>query len=359
MRPHTGVAHYALNLLRNLLRITDDLSVQALAISMGTDRSWLGPEMQGRVKLTHLRLPNRLMAPAWEKLGFPRADRALGRADVAHGVNFWIPPLTRANGIITIHDLTFWKHPEWWTSGRHLQRLVPKALRRCAMVITPSETIKLEVASELGFPTDRIVVTPEGVRGNFATSRPDPRHAASLGIKDPYLLFVGSQQPRKNLDLLLEAFGRVQGDLQLVVAGPYGWGPDPRETAIRLNLGERILFTGYLTDDVLASLMAGCRAFVYPSLYEGFGLPALEAMAAGVPVVAARAGALPEVLGEAPFWCDPADVDSVEAAILKVANDESARRDAVAAGFERAARYNWEDTARLTLEAYRRVAQAA
>jgi alpha-1,3-rhamnosyl/mannosyltransferase len=235
---------------------------------------------------------------------------------------------------------------------RRYRWILPQVLKRCAIVLTPSETVAEQVSSELAFPRERIVVTPEGVRagalrGTSATahSRPDGRG---------YLLFTGTREPRKNLDRLLRAFAQVRDlDLALVVAGPAGWGSgDLQARTVELGIAERVEFPGYLRDDDLAALLAGARAFVFPSLYEGFGLPPLEAMAAGIPVVAARAGALPEVLGDAPFWCDPLDVESIAAAIRTAVTDDRLRAQAVAAGHARAAGFGWAETARLTLGAY-------
>jgi alpha-1,3-rhamnosyl/mannosyltransferase len=240
---------------------------------------------------------------------------------------------------------------------RRYRWILPQVLKRCAVVLTPSETVAEQVSSELAFPRDRIVVTPEGVRpsalrsGTPATG-PDRRS---------YLLFTGTREPRKNLDRLLRAFAQVGDlDLDLVVAGPAGWGSgDLRARTVELGLAGRVEFPGYLGDEDLAALLAGARAFVFPSLYEGFGLPPLEAMAAGVPVVAARAGALPEVLGDAPFWCDPLDVESIAAAIRAAVTDDGLRARAVAAGHARAAGYDWAETARLTLGAYERASEEA
>jgi glycosyltransferase involved in cell wall biosynthesis len=225
------------------------------------------------------------------------------------------------------------------------------------VAITPSETVAEQVTAELGVPRDRIVVTPEAIRpGALCAPADDPGQVARrLGVAGDYALFTGTLEPRKNLDRLLQAFARLGDlDLGLVVAGPPGWGADPGRRAAELGVGGRVVFAGYLADGELAALLAGARAFAFPSIYEGFGLPPLEAMAAGVPVVAARAGSLPEVLGEAPFWCDPFDVDSIAAALRAAATDEGARAAAVRAGRVQAGRYSWAETARLTLEAYRR-----
>jgi glycosyltransferase involved in cell wall biosynthesis len=368
LNARTGVGHYAATLLDHLLALDPDLSFSLFAITRQRDTSSV-PEHE-RVRFRHVRVPARVAVTAWEHSGLTSGERFLfgsqvGEADVVHGTNFWVPPLGRlsgAKGVVTIHDLTFWFYPELCTPQvRRYRWIVPKVLKRCAAMLVPSQTIRDQAAAELDFPGDRIVVTPEGVRGAFTGASPDPDLAAGLGVKGDYLLFVGTQEPRKNLDRLITAFGRLEPDLlrdlQLVVAGPPGWGSVDLPGVVRkLGLEGRVVFSGYLPDEQIGALMAGARAFVFATLYEGFGLPPLEAMAAGVPVVAARAGSLPEVLGDGPFWCDPMDVDSIADAITRAVRDEGARTLAVEAGRKRAASYDWSTTAELTLQAYRRVA---
>lgn len=351
-----GVGYYAATLLEKLMALESGIDFGLYAVTWKGDVS----SIPRGVSFRHLRLPARTVAPIWEFLGRPAGERLLGNSDVVHGTNFWIPPLERRNGIVTIHDLTFWFYPELCT--RAIQRyrwIIPRMLKRVPLVITPSETVRQEVSSELKFPEDRIVVTPEGIRGAFKGATFDPGLAAKLGITKSYVLFTGTQEPRKNLDRLIRAFASLEGDdLQLVISGPPGWGSvDLPAVARHLGVDGRIVFTGYLSDSQLGSVVTGARAFAFPSIYEGFGLPPLEAMAAGVPVVAANAGSLPEVLGDAPFWCDPADVDSIAAAIESAVSNEAARDSSIELGRTQAARYDWEVTAKKTLDAYHLVAR--
>lgn len=357
LTPRTGVGHYAATLLERLLAAEPDLRFDLFALTRARDTSSV-PRGE-RVRLWHRRVPARAAVVAWEVLGRPAGERFLGEVDVVHGTNFWIPPLRASNGIVTIHDLTFVLYPEFCTPQvRRYRWIVPRVLRRCALVLTPSQTVRAQVAEELRFPEDRIVVTPEGVREAFTEAAPDRALLTRLGIDREYVLFAGTQEPRKNLDRLIQAFALLPDDVQLVIAGPPGWGSvDLPALARRLRLGGRVVFSGYLPDPEVAALMAGARAFAFPTLYEGFGLPPLEAMRAGVPVVAARAGALPEVLGDVPLYCDPLDVESIAEAIRRAVGDEAAREAAICAGRERAGRYSWDETARRTLEAYRMVAE--
>jgi glycosyltransferase involved in cell wall biosynthesis len=360
LNPRTGIGHYAAALLDRLLVIDPETEFQLFALTRSADRS--GIPRRPTIQLRHHRIPARLAITAWEILGWPAGERLTGETDVVHGTNYWIPPARGRKGIVTIHDLTFWLYPEMCTPQVQRYRwIVPRVLTRCELVITPSQTIRQQVAGELGFPEERIVVTPEGIRESFWQAIPNHLLENRLGIRGDYLIFAGTQEPRKNLDRLIQAFALLSDlDLELVIAGPEGWGSaDLPALARRLRVQDRVVFPGYLLDTELASLTAGAKAFMFPTLYEGFGLPPLEAMAAGVPVVAGRGGALPEVLGEAPFWCDPLDVQSIAPAIEQAVTDEPARAAAIEKGRARASLYDWDETARRTLEAYRRVASGS
>jgi glycosyltransferase involved in cell wall biosynthesis len=371
--PRTGVGHYAATLLDHLISLDPDLEFRFFSLTAVPDSRIDVPQSQsaatrnGETSLSQRlvgKLPRslrRTALTAWTMAGRPAAEKFVGRADVIHGTNFWIPPISHRYGIVTIHDLTFWLYPEFCTPAvRRYRVTMPKILDRCALAITPSGTVRDELSAALGFPESRIVVTPEGVRGAFVRAEREPQLLTRLGVERPYVLSAGTQEPRKNLDRLIESFRLLTDlDLQLLIVGPGGWGSiDLPAVARKHGVEERVSFSGYLDDSRLGSLMAGAAAFAYPSLYEGFGLPPLEAMAAGVPVVAGRAGALPETLGEAPFWCDPEDVESIAEAIREAATDEAARSAAIERGRQQVRRYSWDETARLTHEAYRAVADA-
>ena len=371
LNPRTGVGHYAAALLDAMLAADPGLEVSLFAVgrqpapatTLALSGALRGAWGNGRTTLRRVPIPARLVVAAWELARYPKGEllfgRDFGRAGAVHGTNFWVPPLSRRNGVVTVHDLTFLLYPEYCTPQvRRYRWILPQVLKRCAVVLTPSQTVAEQVSAELAFPGDRIVVTPEGVRPGAL----DPGGGATAAPRldgRSYLLFTGTREPRKNLDRLLQAFAQVGDlDLDLVVAGPAGWGgEDLQVRAVELGIAGRVEFPGYLSDDDLAALLAGARAFVFPSLYEGFGLPPLEAMAAGVPVVAARAGSLPEVLGDAPFWCDPLDVESIAAAIRTAVTDDGLRARAVVAGRARVAGYDWAETARLTLGAYHRASE--
>ena len=376
--PLTGIGHYTSSLLSSLLRL-ESLEVLLFSLSVRWDSADALPtaiaeaSSGSQVSSTRLSSPFRLLkfVPGrvkrealmlWTVTGWPPGDRLVGDVDVVHGTAFWVPPLKRRTGAVTIHDLTFHLYPEMCTTEVRRYRFeVPRVLRRCAVAFAPSQLVKNQLSEAFGFPRDQIVVTPEGVRGTFISAEPDSELEARMGIeRHRYLLFAGTQEPRKNLDRLILSMKHLSDlEVKLVIAGPPGWGNvDLPALARKLNLRDRVVFAGYLSDRELGSLMAGAVAFVYPSIYEGFGLPPLEAMATGVAVVAAAAGSLPEVLGDAPFWCKAEDVESIATAIRAVVEDEPLREAAIEKGRAVVAKYSWDETARRTLEGYRLVIES-
>ena len=181
-----------------------------------------------------------------------------------------------------------------------------------------------------------------------------------LGVEDDFLLFVGTLEPRKNLLTLLKAFEQIVGNgslrLQLVIAGGEGWLMDELFAfTSRATIADRLCLTGYLKDDELCALYSSCKAFIYPSVYEGFGLPPLEAMACGAPVIAGRIPALQETLGSAALLVEPMDVEELAKALAGLLHDESWRHRLGSAGLQQAAKFSWERTARLTLDVYRKL----
>jgi glycosyltransferase involved in cell wall biosynthesis len=318
-----------------------------------------------RVRCGRRRVPARLLQAAWSRLPWPPVEWLAGPVEVFHATNFVAPPARRAATVVTVHDLTYLRYPEMVTdASARYRRLVPRALGHGAIVCTPTAAVAAEVADEYGLPPDRLVVTPLGVADLWRhAAPPDPGWRAARGLPARYLLFVGSREPRKNLGTLLTAYrdllaGKVgaaapspagPGVPPLVLVGPPGWG-EALDTAGLPPDAVRTL--GYLPEPALAGVVAGAAAVVVPSWYEGFGLPALEALACGTPVVAADLPAHREVLGDQAELVPPSDPDALAAALGRVLEDpggEAAR----AARRTRAAGFTWETCAQATLAAYR------
>lgn len=285
----------------------------------------------------------------------------LGRVDLYHATNYAAPRTAGVPLVVTVHDLTLLREPALGTPA--LRRLVARAAqaaRTARRVIADSEATRRDVLELLGLPPDRVHAVPLGCDPRFTPGeRAEAREvvARAFGIDAPFVLHVGTIEPRKNLDRLIAAFGRARDaerlPHRLVLAGAPGWGIAPVQAAIaRERLGAVVQLTGAVSADQLLALYRAADLFVFPSRYEGFGLPALEAMACGAPVVAASTGALPEVVGEAALSVDPRDTDALAAAIARALTDADLRARLRVAGPERAARFSWERCAAETLAVY-------
>jgi glycosyltransferase involved in cell wall biosynthesis len=301
------------------------------------------------------RIPARVAHGAWRRVGRPSIERLVGAVDLVHATNFVLPALARTPGVVTVHDLSFWRS-DTFPGGQRLRALVPWSVRRASAVLVPSGAMGEEVEARLGVPAERIHVTHEGVSPRFFGATPLADAAlGDLGITRPYAVAVGTLEPRKNLGRLLQAWTEAADSLAiwtLVLAGPRGWGP-------RLAPVPGVVPIGWVGDVTLPGLLAGAEFFCYPSLYEGFGLPPLEAMAAGTPAVVGAYSAAREVLRDACLLVDPGDTTALRSALERLAHDASLRRRLALAGKMRAAAYTWEHTARVTAGAYDAALQAS
>jgi glycosyltransferase involved in cell wall biosynthesis len=322
-------------------------------------------------------LDRRLLLPLWVRASrwrlTQRTTAALTRfglraspfagIDVFHHFNFVVFPIHRRANVLTIADLTTLRVPHFHTEGTlNWQRPAYESAPLMDLIITISEHTKRDAVELLGIEPDRVRVTPLAAHECFRPLR-DPealrelRERYGLGNR-PYILTVGTLEPRKNHCRLIEAFARLRrrdpGLIhRLVLVGAKGWLFEPIfETVRRLGLEGHVRWLDYVPFDDLPGLMSGTELFVYPSLYEGFGLPPLEAMSCGAPVIASATTSLPEVVGEAGILVDPEQVDEITAAMHRVLTDPHLRTALRAAGLERAKQFTWERTARMTLAAY-------
>jgi glycosyltransferase involved in cell wall biosynthesis len=305
------------------------------------------------IEVRQLPLPRLALYEMWHRIRMPRVQRATGPVDVIHATGMAVPPPS-APLAITVHDLGFVHEPRNYTA--HGVSFMERSLaltRRHAKVVLCSSRATLEDCVAERFDPDRLRLVPLGV--HVIPASPDEVAAARRAhrLERPYVLFVGTLEPRKNLPVLLDAFARLdRDDLDIVLVGPVGWGDDlaPRIDA----LGARAHITGYVPAAELRALYAGAAVFCYPSLLEGFGLPVLEAMAQGTPVVTSTGTATEElVAGGAGIAVDPRDASAIAGALETVLDDADVADGLRAAGRIVAAEHTWERTARLTLGAYR------
>ena len=297
---------------------------------------------------------------AVEQVNMPRLLRRLPY-DIVHFADYRCPLLTPARAIITVHDLGMFRYPETVTSGqRRLKQTFTRAsVRRAAHIIVPSESTKRDLMEWLDVPADRITAVPHGVCTHRSPDYPGSSPAAAH--PRPYFLFVGTLEPRKNLVRVVQALRllydrHADADVDLVVIGRQGWlyGEIFHEVE-RLDLQPRVLFLGYVSDVERLEWYRGALGFCFPTLYEGFGLPILEAMAAGCPVITANQGAAAEVAEGAALLVDPTDIDVICNALHQVMSDTDLRDRLRRLGAERAARYTWNRTAQETRSVYEKV----
>jgi len=315
------------------------------------------------VRTVHRPMVARPLRWCWMRADVPAIEWWTGPVDVVHGPNFVVPPARRAAEVVTVHDLTCTRFPEMCTRDvLQVPTLLRRALRRGAWVHTVSEFVAAEVVATFDVDPTRVVAVPNGApdvvppadRPALAT-----RGRAVAGT-ERYVLALGTLEPRKDIPTLVRAFDQLAADdpdLVLVLAGPDGWGADAVTAAIATaRHGARVRRLGWVADDDRRALLAGAAVVAYPSRYEGFGLPPLEALAAGTPVVATRAGALPEVLRDAAEWAEVGDAAGVAAALHRVLTEPDRADAIVAAGSGRLAAFSWDRTADDLVALYERAA---
>ena len=280
-------------------------------------------------------------------------DLVCRKADVFHASNQVRQPPRRALLTTTIHDMTAWSHPEMHTAGTVLadQRFAANIIRPARGIITPSESSRKDAIERLGLNPDRVRAIHHGISSAYFGS-PNPIAARTrYHLVKPYILFVSTIEPRKNLPRLLDAFEAlpqsIRDEFDLVIAGPLGWSSE--NTMQRLSVsGPSVRYLGYVPEDLLPGLTAGASVFAYPSLYEGFGFPVAQAMAAGVPVITSNVSSLPEVAGGAAVLVDPQSTKELRDAINRVLTSPTLAVQLAAKGRERARHFDWNRCAKET-----------
>ena len=354
----TGVGHYTFELSRALAKHAPQTDFQLLSphrfhYPKTGETSW-------PLNLSATQTRARRWERFWFAVGLPRLLRRQS-FDLFHGTNYEVPLGWRGPSVLTIHDLSLFRFPH-----THERRLVwrarwrwPLMTRAARMIITPTEYIRREVVQYLKIAPEKVVAIHEAPRPTFGPqARAETLEIRQrLGVADDFILFVGTVEPRKNLQTLVRAYAELlrQSDFapQLVIAGQKGWLVDEWLARVASSdLAGRVHFTGYVSEEELRALYASCRVFVYPSLYEGFGLPPLEAMACGAPVVASRIGSHEEVLGHAAQLFDAENATELAAVLARLLGDNGERQVLLEAGLRHAKEFTWERATHLTWEVY-------
>lgn len=279
--------------------------------------------------------------------------------DLLHCPGPLVPARSTVPLVVTIFDALPWRHPEWLTRANVASHrlVVRRGVRRADAVITSSLHARGEISDAYGIEPERIHVVPLGVDEVFTPGQAQEDVLTRLGVTGQFVLAVGTLQPRKNIEAVVSAFEQLVADgvdLRLVIAGGAGWGEQQIAERIRRSpAGDRVVMTGHVTEAQLLTLYRGTLCFVFPSRYEGFGLPVLEAMAAGAPVVCSDRTSLPEVAGDAAMLVSPDDAEALERSIGYVASSPEAREQMVERGLAQAARFTWERCAEETVAVYR------
>lgn len=362
-RPLTGVGYYTRGLLEGLAGLADAGRITPFYFSF-----------HGQVELPALvykkmaprdrKIPGRLLSLGWKRLGFPPIEWLIPGMDVYHFPDFIARPVRRKPVVTTVYDLSFKRFPEFTEPKnlKYLEASLPVSLERSDRIIVISQFTKQELVTLYPVPPDKVAVVEGGVEDSFRRPLTDDdllRIRYRFNLPEKYLLTVGTWEPRKNLVRLLEAWSSLKasgkvGGCKLVLAGLKGWFCGEIEQKFRNQAGQRgVMALGYVPRSALPAIYRSAAGFVYPSLYEGQGLPPLEAMASGVPVAAARAGSLPEMLGEAALYFDPTDPRRMAEALEAILTRPGLAADLAERGKRQTARFTWERAAEKTLEVYR------
>lgn len=358
---NAGIGRYTRNLVDAMLRL--DHEDQFTLFSADKPSASRGFPSAPNVRTVVGPISNKRMTTLWHRFRAPLPIEALaGAADVFHSPDFSLPPVARARTVVTIHDLAFITNPECAVPSLrdYLLRVTPHAVRRADRIIAVSQRTADDLVNLMGVSKEKITTIYLGVDPGL--KRVDDRArltevANRYALRGPFILAVGTIEPRKNYERLIQAFAMIHGNpsapAHLVIVGRKGWMYETVfETLERSHLGDSVRILENVPDHDLAAFYSMASLLVTPSLYEGFGIPPVEAMAYGLPVVVSDGGSLPEIVGDAGMVVPAKDVDALASALLRVTTDDTLRAEMSRRSFARARRFDWGATARATLDVY-------
>lgn len=366
IREGAGIGVYVRNLVDAILAL-DSANTYTLVTSGHASAQHPFP-LAANVRGRNLGIPDRYLNVLWYRWRLPLpATLFTGPTDIYHGPDFVLPPLgQRVRKVVTIHDLAFVEHPEYAVPSLvdYLKKVVPASLAQADVITTVSSEVKRTLIEYFHAPPEKLVVVPNGVNPYFRRIT-DPillgatQHKYRL--KHPLVLAVGTQEPRKNHLGLIKAFYKAQqkknGPAMLAIAGGNGWlYEETRQLVQELKIERKVRFLGRVSDFELITLYSMADVFAFPSFSEGFGIPLIEAMACGAPVITSNTSSLPEVVGAAALQVDPYDIDALAATITRVLENPQLQAELRQKGYQRARQFTWEEAARKTLHIYQQLA---
>ncbi len=360
-----GIGRYVRELVAALSRVDTETSYRLFVAGAKASQLLVPPGPNFTWRSTFI--PPIWLARLWHRAGVPYPiNRWVGQIELFHATDFVLPPVThKTRTILTVHDLSFVLAPETASPQlkQYLDRVVPQSIARADHILADSQSTRNDIIALYGTSPDKITVLLSGVDRRFRRiedAQEQARVRLRYGLREwPFLFTVGTVQPRKNYGRLCEAFADLAdrfADLHLVIAGGKGWLDSPiYETVERLGLRDRVHFIGFARDDDLPALYSMALAVPFVSLYEGFGLPVLEAMACGTPVIASDVSSIPEVAGDAALLVDPLDSQDIAQALTTALEDTALRSTLIARGYRQASSFTWERSAESLMHLYQQV----
>lgn len=378
VQQQAGIGRYTRELVRALAKLDDaaKLNEANRYVLFQANRGAQKPAgaWPDNFRVRSVPLTDHWLSILWQRLRLPiPVEVCAGPIDIFHSPDFVLPPVWRARTVLTIHDLSFLTTPETPDPSlrEYLTQAVPRAVARADHILADSRSTKDDLVAHMDVEPQRITVAYPGVDSRFrpldepASAEVCARVRARYELSRPFILSVGTLQPRKNYPALIEAFARLcrgeEGWIDdpplLVIAGGEGWlYEEIYATVERLGVGDRVRFLGFVPDEDLPALYNAAEVLAMPSLYEGFGLPVLEALACGTPVVTSDVSSLPEVAGDAALLVPPDDVEGLSQALDRTLTDDELRATLRERGLSQAQRFTWQRTAETALDVYRRLA---
>lgn len=370
IRQQAGIGNYVRYLLEAMLALDSQNNYILLTSGRPTRERPFPQASNVRGRATFI--PDRCLNRMWNCWRIPfMANLFTGKVDIYHGPDFALPPLSKKTArVVTIHDLAFLEHPEYAVPNltKYLKKVVPRSVAEADAVVAVSHDVAHSLSKHFMVPPEKIAVIPNGLRPHFRRIT-DPillgATTHKFGLKHPLVLGVGTQEPRKNHLGLIRAFHQAQSEKKnrpamLALAGGPGWLYDEtRQLVADLKLEKKVRFLGKVSDLELTILYSLADVFAFPSFFEGFGVPPLEAMACGAPVITSNTSSLPEVVGDAALTVDPHNPSELAAAIKRLLGHEQLRAELRQKGFERARLYTWPESAQKMLAVYEKLYNGA